>query len=100
MTAAAFANAISSHSIELDDIDVLALFHFSPPVFSPALALAEATAANGKEMLAATLATIHNERFIVRLVDQMRASLMDGTFQELKKEFLGRYTHKSGQASD
>ena len=34
---AAFANAISSHSIELDDIDVLALFHFSPPVFSAAL---------------------------------------------------------------
>ena len=38
MTAAAFANAISSHSIELDDIDVLALFHFSPPVYSAALA--------------------------------------------------------------
>ena len=37
---AAFANAISSHSIELDDIDVLALFHFSPPVFSSALATA------------------------------------------------------------
>ena len=54
----------------------------------------------GKEMIAATLATIHNERFIVRLVDQMRASLMDGTFQELKKEFLGRYKHKSGQAND
>ncbi len=35
------ANAISSHSIELDDIDVLALFHFSPPVFSAALAAAE-----------------------------------------------------------
>ncbi len=31
-TLASFANAISSHSIELDDIDVLALFHFSPPV--------------------------------------------------------------------
>jgi queuine tRNA-ribosyltransferase len=53
-----------------------------------------------KEMAAATLATIHNERFIVRLVDQMRAALMDGTFQELKKEFLGRYQHKSGQATD
>ena len=39
---AAFANAISSHSIELDDIDVLALFHFSPPVYSSALAVAEA----------------------------------------------------------
>src|SRR5207253_465277 len=34
MTSAAFANAISSHSLELDDIDVLALFHFSPPVYS------------------------------------------------------------------
>ncbi|NDA83804.1 MAG: tRNA-guanine transglycosylase [Actinobacteria bacterium] len=53
-----------------------------------------------KEMAAATLATIHNERFIVRLVDQMRVALLDGTFQELKREFLGRYQHKSGQASD
>jgi queuine tRNA-ribosyltransferase len=51
-------------------------------------------------MAAATLATIHNERFIVRLVNQMRAALLDGTFQELKREFLGRYQHKSGQASD
>src|SRR4051794_33091640 len=31
---AAFANAIASHSVELDDVDVLALFHFSPPVVS------------------------------------------------------------------
>src|SRR3954447_3161233 len=29
---AALANAIASHSVELDDVDVLALFHFSPPV--------------------------------------------------------------------
>ena len=54
----------------------------------------------GKEMLAGTLATIHNERFIVRLVDQMRQALIDGTFQDLKKEFMGSYTHKSGQARD
>jgi queuine tRNA-ribosyltransferase len=53
-----------------------------------------------KEMLAGTLATIHNERFIVRLVDQMRQAIIDGTFQEMKKEFMGRYTHKSGQARD
>jgi|KBSMisStandDraft_5_1062788.scaffolds.fasta_scaffold168597_2 2-methylcitrate dehydratase PrpD len=50
---AAFANAISSHSIELDDIDVLALFHFSPPVFSSALATAEQQSASGKHLLAA-----------------------------------------------
>ena len=31
---AAFANAIASHSVELDDVDVLALFHISPPVVS------------------------------------------------------------------
>jgi len=46
------------------------------------------------------LATIHNERFIVRLVDQMRQAIIDGTFQELKAEFTGRYKHKSGQARD
>ena len=56
MAAASFANAISCHSIELDDIDVLALFHFSPPVFSSALAVAEAKGANGKDLLAALAA--------------------------------------------
>lgn len=56
ITAAAFANAISSHSIELDDIDVLALFHFSPPVFSAALAAAEYAGSNGKELLTALAA--------------------------------------------
>ncbi len=56
MEAAAFANAISSHSIELDDIDVLALFHFSPPVFSAALAVAEKTGASGTEIVAAMAA--------------------------------------------
>ena len=52
---AAFANAISSHSLELDDIDVLALFHFSPPVFSAALAAAEAEC-NGKQLITALVA--------------------------------------------
>ena len=44
-----------------------------------------------KEMLASTLATIHNERFIVRLVDNIRASIDRGTFDEFRGEFLGRY---------
>ncbi|MGZ8269024.1 MAG: MmgE/PrpD family protein [Burkholderiales bacterium] len=56
VTAAAFANAISSHSIELDDIDVLALFHFSPPVYSAALATAEYAGANGRQLLTALAA--------------------------------------------
>ena len=53
----------------------------------------------GKEILAATLATIHNERFIVRLVDQMRAAIINGDFAELKNQFLGRYLHRSSHAN-
>lgn len=53
---AAFANAIASHSIELDDVDILALFHFSPPVISAALAVAEKVNANGRDFLVAAAA--------------------------------------------
>ena len=56
MEIAGFANAICSHSIELDDIDVLALFHFSPPVYSSALAAAEAEGASGKDLVVALAA--------------------------------------------
>ena len=42
-------------------------------------------------MLASTLATIHNERFTVRLVDSIREALTAGSFEELRSEFLGRY---------
>jgi len=52
----AFANAISSHSVELDDIDVLALFHFSPPVYAAALAVAEQCGATGRQLLTALAA--------------------------------------------
>jgi queuine tRNA-ribosyltransferase len=44
-----------------------------------------------KEMIASTLATIHNVRFTVRLVDEMRAALEDGDFAAMREEFLGRY---------
>jgi len=56
MELAGFANAICSHSIELDDIDVLALFHFSPPVYSAALAAAEAAGASGRDLVTALAA--------------------------------------------
>ena len=44
-----------------------------------------------REMLASTLCTIHNERFIVRLVDDIRASIEAGTFSDFKIDFLSRY---------
>ena len=43
-----------------------------------------------KEMLGSTLATIHNERYIVRLVDRIRASIIDDSFLELQDEVLRR----------
>jgi queuine tRNA-ribosyltransferase len=45
----------------------------------------------GKEMLSATLLTIHNEYFIVNLVAKMRQCIIDGNFFEFKEEFLGRF---------
>lgn len=45
----------------------------------------------GKEMLASTLATIHNERFTVRLVDNIRAAIRSGDFYAYRDEFLGRF---------
>ena len=44
-----------------------------------------------KEMLSATLATIHNERFTVRLVDHIRASIEQGRFDAFRAAFLGRF---------
>jgi len=45
----------------------------------------------GKEILAATLCTIHNERFVIRLVDQIRAAIRAGEFDDLRDHVLGRY---------
>jgi queuine tRNA-ribosyltransferase len=44
-----------------------------------------------KEMLSSTLCTIHNERFVIRLVDQIRAAITAGEFDELRGHVLGRY---------
>lgn len=43
------------------------------------------------EMLAFTLASIHNERFVVSTVDRIRESISDGTFMNLKHDFIKRY---------
>ena len=45
------------------------------------------------EITAKVLASIHNEHFIVRTVDRIRASLQDDTFKNYKASFLSRYYH-------
>jgi queuine tRNA-ribosyltransferase len=44
-----------------------------------------------KERLSATLTSIHNERFVVRMVDGARQAMADGTYVEYRDEVLGRY---------
>lgn len=44
-----------------------------------------------KEMLGATLMSIHNEHFIIKLVADMRAAILDGTFETFRTSWLARY---------
>jgi queuine tRNA-ribosyltransferase len=48
---------------------------------------------HGKEMLAGTLASIHNLHFIVNLVHKIRQSIIEDTFYEFKEKFLSKYLH-------
>ncbi|GAB3702200.1 tRNA guanosine(34) transglycosylase Tgt [Mariniluteicoccus flavus] len=52
-----------------------------------------------KEMLAFTLATIHNERFTIRLVDDIRASIESGDFEAHREDYLGRFYAKKRAAA-
>ncbi len=74
---AAFANAILSHSIELDDADELAYFHTAPQTISPALAAAEWVDANGKDFLVGV--TIGSE-FVNRISEATNPSLRNRGF--------------------
>ncbi|MEI6101781.1 MAG: tRNA-guanine transglycosylase, partial [Eubacteriales bacterium] len=43
------------------------------------------------EILGAMLLTIHNIRFSVRLMEQVREAIISGDFPEFKKDFLAKY---------
>jgi queuine tRNA-ribosyltransferase len=43
------------------------------------------------EMVSATLISIHNERFVVKMVDDARLAIESGDFFEFKAETLGQY---------
>src|SRR3989344_3773964 len=43
------------------------------------------------EMLAGVLASAHNMRFLTRLTENIRQSILDGNFEEYRNEFLARY---------
>ena len=45
----------------------------------------------GNEMLAGTLASVHNLYFLIHLVDEMRDAIKGGKFFEFKKDYLRGY---------
>ncbi|MBM9460339.1 MmgE/PrpD family protein [Nocardioides sp. zg-536] len=77
MMHAAFANAISEHSVELDDVDELALFHYAPVIMSTALAVGQATRASGAEVLSAALS---GAEMMARLSRATNSALRDRGF--------------------
>jgi queuine tRNA-ribosyltransferase len=50
------------------------------------------------EMLAGTLATIHNLQFLQTLILEVRSTIEAGTFGEYKRAFIERYTASSDRA--
>ena len=51
-----------------------------------------------KELLALRLASIHNLRFLVRLMEQMRQAVLAGAFEEFRRNFLGEYRPADAEA--
>ncbi|QPK83358.1 tRNA guanosine(34) transglycosylase Tgt [Corynebacterium qintianiae] len=49
-----------------------------------------------KEFLAGTLCTMHNLEFMLRLVDNIRLSIEDGSYEQFRDEFMGRYYARVG----
>lgn len=52
---------------------------------------------HGKEMLAGTLASLHNMYFIVNLVHKIRETILEGDYHEFKKDFLAHYKINKGE---
>ena len=45
-----------------------------------------------KELLAYRLATVHNLRFVLRLMGQMRNAIVEGRFESFRRDFADRFT--------
>ncbi len=52
------------------------------------------------ELLYYRLASIHNLRFLIRLVEGARAAILEGTFPAYKARFLAGYTPRNVEAAE
>jgi queuine tRNA-ribosyltransferase len=48
-----------------------------------------------KEILAMILNTVHNIRFYLRLMEDIREAISQGKFGQFRREFLSRYGEES-----
>ncbi len=46
------------------------------------------------EITGKTLASIHNERFVVRICDKIRESILNDTFEDYMRDFMVKYYHE------
>jgi queuine tRNA-ribosyltransferase len=53
-----------------------------------------------EELLAYRLATLHNVTFMLDIVGRIRASILDGTFEEMHGRFLEGYRPTDGAARE
>jgi queuine tRNA-ribosyltransferase len=51
-----------------------------------------------EEILGLRLISIHNVRFLVRLGEQARAAILDGTFDPWRRAWLARYHQKDSNS--
>ncbi|MBI5806102.1 tRNA guanosine(34) transglycosylase Tgt [candidate division TA06 bacterium] len=51
------------------------------------------------EILASTLGTMHNLRFYLRMMEDMRLAIEEQRFDEWRKEFMGKYYNNDGATS-
>ncbi len=52
-----------------------------------------------EELLAYRLNSIHNLRFMTRIIGEIRAAILDGSFNDYREEFLARYRTTDRQAA-
>ena len=51
-----------------------------------------------KELLGLRLASVHNLRFVLRLMERIRTAIAEGRFESFRREFLSRY-HPTNEAA-
>ena len=53
-----------------------------------------------KELLGLRLASVHNLRFVLRLMQEIRRAVVEGRFESFRKEFFDRYHPTNAKARD